>query len=619
MNNDIYVLGTHTSHNGSACLLKNGQIAVAIEKERLTRIKHHGKLDNEAIQYCLEAEGITLDQVDLIVQNDFLTDFEFGFDQPHGRRIFSEQPASKIKSISHHLAHAYSAIGLCPFEEFNIFITDSQGNSFDLCVDTNEQVILNENLKRFKDLGHLYYEKDSFYGYTNAECKTIAKDFSPVGKQDSVLPHPPTLHSIGGLYGKVASYCCGGSASSGKLMGLAPYGRPGAIQENMFRLEGGRVFVNYDWMKNHTLPVLSPKDFQNRFQYFADLALCMQKQTEAALLYVIEHRQNLQPGKNLCFAGGTALNCVANTRIANETSIENLFVVPAARDSGIALGCAFYGWLEVLKRPRVMHNGRVGLGRHYSNNKIQETLNSWKKNLKPQTEAAQKFITSLSSESNRIVDRDQMQHIFEFYYLSQLNYGTNPGTKPIQIKFEYYEEITTKAAQLLADGNYLGWFQGGSEFGPRALGHRSILADARNPKARNFINQQIKFREDFRPFAPAVLKEDAASYFRIGHNTPYMTFVDFIKPEWSAMLSSVVHEDGSCRVQTVTNDWNPLFYDLLKSFKQLTGIPILLNTSLNCKGMPIVESPLHALDFFSDCELDYLVIGNYLVSKQQDD
>ena len=192
-----------------------------------------------------------------------------------------------------------------------------------------------------------------------------------------------------------------------------------------------------------------------------------------------------------------------------------------------------------------------------------------------------------------------------------------PLLKSNPIKYKKSNNVAVDTAKLLSEGNVVGWFQDGSEFGPRSLGRRSILADPRNPDVRDFINAKIKFREDFRPFAPSVLKEDADIYFKMeGIESPYMIMVFDIREEWKEKIKSVVHENNTCRVQTVTPEWNKKYYDLLTEFKKETGISILLNTSFNRRGMPIVETPKDAIDFFFECSLDYLVLGDYIISKK---
>ncbi len=680
----IYILGTATSHDGSACLLKDGKIIVAIEKERITRNKHDGGNDTAAINYCLDAAGITLEDLSLVVQNDNFGDYRFGnTTYKKEARPFPENPPFPIVTISHHLAHAYSVIGTCPFDEFNILIVDGCGSPYDQCIDLD---CLIPDRNKIEIVPHLFCEKDSYYQYKDGRCTTLYKDFSEHGYLHRYPIYPEvTKHSIGGIYSGVSVYCFGDLSDPGKLMGLAPFGRPGEIEETIFELRDSRVFANYDWMLRYQQPAKNYVDFNRRFQHYADLAYNTQKELERALLYLVRERLDFAPCKNLGYAGGVALNAVANARILKETNIDNIYMEPAAGDNGLSLGCAFYGWLEVLKKERVKHDGNTCFGRSYSEPEIQQTLQQHHADLAPEKmeQVFDLFFEELNRDKNEnslvnaiiqfniegsgvyqlladkqltcvkgilgkpastfeIAAKDMYEIIFYPQYLEQYyqsgkirisdlklvkkvfsNYNFYQIAKKMpdlgsrsQLHFYHSEEVAAETARLLAEGKIVGWFQGGSEFGPRALGRRSILADPRNSEARDFINLHVKFREDFRPFAPSVLREDVSTYFQTDRESPYMILVDPVRPEWKEKISSVVHENNTCRIQTVTEDWNPKYYRLLQEFKKVAGISLLLNTSFNRKGMPIVETPKEALDFFFECALDYLVLGDYIVSKE---
>jgi carbamoyltransferase len=559
----IYVLGTGLSHDGSACLLKDGRICVAIEKERLTRLKHDGLNDSVAITYCLDAAGITYKDLSLVVQNANFGMLEHGNEWWYGPRLLTEDVP--VVTISHHLAHAYSAIGTSPFKDSAIMIIDGCGNSLDDCIDLDGCVIPEVPPSH---LSHLYFEKDSYYIFKDNKLSSVYKDHSPWGMSIKAYPlsPPTTMHSIGGLYLAASMYVFSGFEDPGKLMGLAPYGRPGVYDFEIFELRDGRVFVRYDWMNSFNKPCRNYEQFKKDFRYYADIAYWVQREIERAILYTIDARYEMAPSENLAYAGGVALNAVANRRIRMESKFKDLYIQPAAGDNGLAVGCAYYGWLEVLKRERVFHDGSMSLGKIYEEKAVNEAL------------AAQN------------------------------------GSVSYSVSDEYIKKI----AELLAEGKIVGWFQDGAEFGPRALGYRSILADPRRPEMRNFINSNIKYREDFRPFAPAVLAEDANIYFDCDYESPYMILIAQVKPEWSHVIPSVIHLDQSARIQTVTKSISPKFFELLCAFKALTGIPILLNTSFNKKGMPIVETPGQALDFFLNCDLDVLVIENHIIQKSSD-
>jgi carbamoyltransferase len=558
----IYVLGTGLSHDGSACLLKDGRICVAIEKERITRQKHDGMNDRDAVRYCLDAAGITIDDVSLIVQNANFGMLESGNDWWEGYRIIKD--SVPIVTISHHLAHAYSAVGTCPFAEAAVLVMDGCGNALDECMD-QDGALLPPDLPD-GEYRSLFFEKDSYYTFRDGKLITNYKDFSLWGMGNRQCPMYPnsTMHSIGGLYSGASIYVFNGFEDAGKLMGLAPYGRPGVYDFEIFDLRDSRVFVRYDWMKTFRKPCRMHEQFKEHFQYYADLAYWVQREVERAILYIVNARYKLAPCENLAYAGGVALNAVANRRILKESPFKRLYIQPAAGDNGLAVGCAYYGWMHVLGKERVRHNGSPFLGRSYT-----------------------------PAVSQAAVQRHGPQII-----------SSNTS------------DYVQRTAEMLADGKVVAWFQGGAEFGPRALGHRSILADPRRPEMRDFINSKIKFREDFRPFAPSVLLEDVPVYFDCSYESPYMILVAQVRPEWRSIIPSVVHEDQSARIQTVTAEVDPVYHELLWRFKRLTGISVLLNTSLNRRGMPIVETPEQAIEFFLGCQLDALVLDGCIVQKR---
>lgn len=686
----VYVLGTGLSHDGSACLLKDGKIVVAIEKERITRVKHDGMNDSIAIKYCLDAEGITLNDIDLVVQNANFGSFEFGNDFFSGKRFFGDTDIP-IVTISHHLAHAYNAIGTSPFKDTAVLVIDGCGSLADDCMDIGNSTVPQ---KMEESIKHLYAEKDSFYNYTDGKCVPLFKDFSPLGMIWKNYPmHPPTTqHSIGGMYYAASGYCFGNLNDAGKLMGLAPYGRPGIFKEEIFEMTNGRLFVKYDWMKTFKKPARNYEEFKNDFQYYADVAFWVQKEVEKAVMYVISQRSELTDSQNLSYTGGVALNAVANQFITKNSKFKNVYITPAAGDNGLAIGCAFYGWLEVLKKERVFHNGNSCFGRLYSDNEMGKAIRDFSENLNMNVSGIVKSFFEIMPKcvvaDNIKVVKSKLQFtitdcgIFSLYFKdgkcemkaepclkpevaftmqgktfidwmltppligdliknNVLKVEGNPaflqswfnfemiknkmksviadsGSAEEKISFKKEDDIVSAAAKLLADGKVIGWFQEGSEFGPRALGHRSILADPRRKDIQGFINAKIKFREDFRPFAPSVIREDVSKYFQYDGDSPYMIMVAQVQPEWKEKIPGVVHKNGSCRIQTVTADWNARYYDLLKKFEQQTGVGVLLNTSFNKRGMPIVETPEQALSLFHECAIDYLVIGDYLIAKDSE-
>ena len=696
----IYVLGTTTSHNGSACLLKNGEIVVAIEKERITRNKADGQNDNLAIQYCLDAEGIKLHDIDLIVQNDNFSDFKFGNNSLYGNRLINEFDQDKIITISHHLAHAYSAHGANSFKNYGVLVIDGCGSPFEQCTDLPSVGNITD-YKLLTALPHLFMEKDSFYKFEDNDIKTVYKDFSEWGFYGNYFGYPmhpnSTKHSIGGVYEAASRYCFGNMSDPGKLMGLAPYGRKDKFKEQIFEFKDGRIFVNYDWVINYRTPSSGYLEFKKNFQYYADIAHGIQLELERAVLYLVKERMKLIDSKNLCLAGGTALNAVANSLIIKNKLVDNLYIQPAASDNGLSIGCAYYGWLQYLKKPKIKTNGNTCFGRKYTSEEVEEAIQSTsiknditginlvicdffsklnrEKNLLNRVDSIIQFdienigsfqlkasdkivvkkdiigkptcvIKSTSEDFYKFINNPNLfesfvdQGVFNVSNHSELpiiraNYNLGADNilfgediyqiskslktiKENSLLYSKHIDIVSKTADLLSDGYIVGWFQDGSEFGPRSLGHRSILADPKNKLSRDFINSNIKFREDFRPFAPSVLKEDAETYFEmINQDSPYMIKVFDIKEEYRSELDCIVHKNNTCRVQTVTKDWNPKFHDLLEKFKTITGSSVLLNTSFNRRGMPIVETPQEAIDLFLKCSLDYLIIDNYLIGKKE--
>jgi len=557
----VYILGTGVSHDSSTCLMKDGRILVAIEKERLTRKKHDGGNDAAAIAYCLEAAGIRHADLALVVQNaNFGTPAPGWLDGP--RPLAGEVP---VVTISHHLAHAWGAFATSPFDEAAVLVIDGCGSSFDDCIDLEDAALLE---RPPEGLAHLWNEKDSYYRAGGTAVAPLVKDFSPWGQRNKRAPMHPntTLHSIGGVYAAASAYAFGGMDDAGKLMGLAPYGRAGKHDFPIFDLKDGRAFVRYDWMERFTRPARDHDDFKVHFQDHADMAWWVQREVERAILYVLKARAEAAPHRNLCYSGGVALNAVANRRIVTEGPFENVYIQPAAGDNGLAIGCAYYGWMKTLKRERVTHSGSVFLGRSYAPD--------------PRGEALKRY--------------------------GELVAMARPAS------------AIEAAADALAAGKVVGWYRGGAEFGPRALGDRSILADPRLPQVRDYINARVKFREDFRPFAPSVLAEEAAEYFELDGASPHMLLVAPVRPEWRARIPAVTHQDGSARIQTVTPRDNADYRALLEAFKARSGVGVLLNTSMNRRGMPIVETPEEALNFFVNSGMDVLVLEDLVVTKPAD-
>lgn len=566
MNKPIYILGTGLSHNGSAILLKDGKVCVGIEKERITRIKHDGGNDTVAIQYCLDAENITINDISLVVQCENFT--IPSRDRFKGKRIFAEQTNLEIINISHHLAHAYSAIGTSPFSECAVMVIDGCGSPLEqyLALNPEEKHNIAEH---FLTANEMLCEKDSFYFYNGKELKTIYKDFSPMtGTEKSALSLPTTQHSIGGFYAAVSHYVFGNMDDVGKLMGLAPYGKTGVFNMEAFYFENQNLYVSDDWKVFLNNPSQGYDYFKAHFSYYADVAKWAQEQVEKAILKCITNRYSLFSHPNLCYSGGVALNAVANAKLQDAKLAKNIYVEPAAADNGLALGCAYYGWLHHLKMPKIPHNDSTCFGKKYTEKDIKKTI-------------------------------QQEQH--DNFKISH---------------FQAEDELLKYCASNINLGKTIAWFHAESEFGPRALGRRSILAHPGIKGIKQHINSNIKFREDFRPFAPAVLEEKVSEYFEKGRNSPYMILVDKTREKFLETLKNTTHEDGSARVQTVNKQWNKRFYKLIEYFEKESGIAILLNTSLNRRGMPMVETPEQAIALFEETALDILVLEDFVIEKK---
>ena len=568
-----YVLGLNTyDHDVSACLLRDGAIAFAIAKERITREKHASGFYKEVIDYCLAAARITLDDIDLIVTNcyimpvpeledrlvysdapGFLPEYERG---DAARHPFYRAKSDKVKTISHHLAHAYSAFAVSPFEEGVVMIVDGVGSYASDVMESYPSTDAATPLAR---------ESESYYKFSGTKIECLKKVFMEPDRgflSDEFYNMP----GLGALYSRASTYIFGDWNKCGELMGLAPYGRHNEIKSQL-ELIDGKLHVPR-WTTDLNQPYIqdgSNWEKSPSMRHWEDLAWRIQDDTEKVLLARARWLRETTGAKNLTLAGGVALNCVANGRLARESGFENIWIQPATGDDGIAIGCAYYGWLEILKQRRnfVMEHSYVG--RTYSDQEIAAAL--------------QKFIIR------------------------------------VQIDAKRSDNICRDTAKLLADQRVIGWFQGGSEFGPRALGNRSLLGDPRKPEMKDILNSRVKHRQAFRPFAPIVLAERMKDIFEGEHDSPFMLMAKPVRPEWRDKIPAIVHVDGTARVQTVSEATNPMLYRLLKEFDALTGVPVLINTSFNIKGEPIVETPRDAVRCFLTTGVDHLILHDTVVSK----
>jgi len=569
-----YVLGLNTyDHDVSACLLRDGAIAFAIAKERITREKHASGFYKEVIDYCLEAEGITLDDVDLIVRNCYIlpvSEMEDrlvyqdmpGFLPEYERADVAKHPlyrshAAKVVTISHHLAHAYSAFAVSPFEEGVVMIVDGVGSYRSDVTEPFPAADMATPLAR---------ESESYYKFNGTKIECLKKVWMEPDRgflSDEFYNMP----GLGALYSRASTYIFGDWNKCGELMGLAPYGRHEQIKP-LLDIAGNELHVPR-WSAEFNQPYVMDSggkwEASPSMQHWEDLAWRVQDDTEKVLLARARWLRETTGAKNLCIAGGVALNCVANGRIAREAGFENVWIQPAAGDDGIAIGCAAYGQLEVLKQPRSFVMKQSYVGKSYADQDIEN--------------AAQKFWVRIQTTAVRS------------------------------------DNICRETAKLLADQKVIGWFQGGSEFGPRALGNRSLLADPRKAEMKDILNSRVKHRQPFRPFAPIVLVERAKEIFEGEEDSPFMLIAKRVRTEWRDKIPAIVHVDGTARVQTVSEDTNPVLYRLLKEFEALTGVPVLINTSFNVKGEPIVETPADAVVCFLTTGIDNLVLHDTLISK----
>jgi carbamoyltransferase len=570
----VYVLGINAyDHDVSACLLRDGEIAFAINKERITRKKHDTGFYQVAVDYCLAAEGISLDDVDLVVRNCYVLpveDLEIRMVSQDVPEVMDDKEriqaannplylatSDKVVTVSHHLAHAYSAFAACPFNEGVVMVVDGVGS---YSADVTENYPL-------ADVNPLARESESYYRFEGSRIETLKKIWlQPVrGFLSDEFYYMPGL---GALYSRVSSYIFADWNKCGEVMGLAPYGRPDAVKP-LLEIEDGELSVP-EWGVEFNKPWLMDREpgweLSPSMQHWKDMAWRLQDDTEKVLLERAIWLRQATGARNLCMAGGVALNCVANGRIAREAGFDNVWIQPAAGDDGIAIGCAYYGHLAILKNQRSFVMKHANLGVEYKDEDVQA--------------AASKRLVRLQTMNRRS------------------------------------KNICGETAKLLSAGHVLGWFQGRSEFGPRALGDRSIIADPRRGEMKDKLNARVKHRQAFRPFAPIVLAERANEIFEGDEESPFMLLVKRVRPQWRDKVPAIVHVDGTARVQTVRQGHNERLYRLLREFESITGVPVLLNTSFNVKGEPIVETPDDAIKCFLATGMDYLVLHDMLIAKR---
>jgi carbamoyltransferase len=589
-------------HDSAATLIIDGKIKCAAQEERFTRIKHDSNFPYNAIQFVLDYSNKKLSEIEAV--------------------IFYEKPFLKFER----LLESYIAFAPKGFKQFSaampIWLKEKlfqKKQLIDALTEIGEKKF--DSSKIFFSEHHMSHAASAFYPSPYNEAIILTADgvgewattTVAIGKKNKIdikkEIHFP--HSLGLLY-SAFTYYIGFKVNSGeyKLMGLAPYGEPkfeDIIKKNLIDIKkDGSFRLNQKYFNYATGLTMINKKFEKLFgreirnpnsdnleNFHMDIAASIQKVTEEIMITICKNLKQEYQIKNLCLAGGVALNCVANGKLVKEKIFDEIWIQPAAGDSGGSLGACFDYWYNKMENVRELKKESIDtmcgsyLGPEFSNSEIEEKL----------------------KESSAIYEKLENESLIKI------------------------------TAELLSKGNAIGWFQGRMEFGPRALGARSIIADPRSDQMQKNLNLKVKFRESFRPFAPSVLFEDVSEWFDLDQKSPYMLLVSKIKKNKIINMTpteemlfgieklnikrsdipAVTHVDYSSRVQTVHKDTNIMYYNLIKKFKELTGCPVLVNTSFNVRGEPIVNSPKDAFNCFMGTGLDYLIIGNFILDKKKQD
>jgi carbamoyltransferase len=590
-------------HDSAAALIDDGAIVAAVQEERFTRVKHDASFPANAISYCLEEAGLQLADIDYVV--------------------FYDKPFLKFERLLETYL-AYAPKGFKSFRMsmpiwlkeklFQKTMLRKEFQKFDADIDWENKLLFSEH--------HLSHAASAFYPSPYEEALVLTMDgvgewtttSAAIGRGNELKIHKEIFfpHSIGLLYSAI-TYYIGFKVNAGeyKVMGLAPYGEPVykdlMIEKLMDLKDDGSFRLNMDYFNYCTGLTMTNDKFSQLFgqpvrgredeqleQFHMDMAASVQAVTEEVVSRLVKSLIAETGIKNVCMAGGVALNCVANGKLIRDGIVKNLWVQPAAGDAGGALGAALLAYHYYQQQPRHVDDNKLDamqgsyLGPGFSQVEIEKRL-----------EASGAKFTALADE----------------------------------------EQMTEAAATLIAEEKVVGWCQGRMEFGPRSLGARSILGDPRSEKMQKIMNLKIKYRESFRPFAPSVLREDANRYFETDIDSPYMLLVDKLKPELCRTMSdeesslfgidklnvkrsdlpAITHVDYTARVQTVHQQTNPLFHKVISKFKEKTDCSAVINTSFNVRGEPPVCTPEDAFKCFMGTEMDALVIGNCILYKEQQD
>jgi carbamoyltransferase len=583
-------------HDAAAVLLRDGHLIAAAEEERFSRIKHDYGFPKQAIKFCLEQGGITGADLDYVVF------FEKPFRKldrilmttlqtyPKSWKVFRESmitwmldklwvgstlqaelgvPKSKVLFSEHHLSHAASAFLCSPFEEAAILTVDGVGEwvTATYGVGKGNQIKLNKQIEFPHSVGLLYSAFTAFLGFEVNEGEYKVMGMAPYGEPRYVDKVWKLIQqNRDGSFALDMDYFCFHHSTdqtySRKFVTL--FGDPRDTKLNFFTKGTGYPKYFGDKPSNY-------EELCRLNQHYADIAASIQKVTEELLIGMARNVHEQTGLKKLCIAGGVGLNSVANSRILRETPFEELYIQPAAGDGGGALGAALWAYNTLLGKPRNFSMDHAYWGRQNSDNEIGD------------------FLRANNIPYHQMNSDDQL-----------------------------YDRVVER----LTSGKVIGWSQGRFEWGPRALGSRSILADPRNEEMKDIVNSKIKFREPYRPFAPSVLAECAEKYFElpdaVKHSPArFMLYVVPVRPSEQHTLPAITHVDGTGRLQTVFREQSPRYYGLIERFGQATGVPVVLNTSFNLKGEPVVNTPANAFSTFSKSEMDTLVLENFVIEKSE--
>ncbi len=575
------ILGLNAYHgDASACLLIDGQIISATEEERIRRLKHWAGFPSEAIKFCLTDAGLSLADIDIItISRDPYANIGLKALQAIKNRL----SVSNIKDRVQNLRKAMN-------------LQDEFQKHFPEDYPKMKAKIVNVEHHRSHLASAFFvspYEESAILSIDGFGDFSSLMTATGKGNQFSVLNKVNYPHSMGVFYTAFTQYL--GFPHYGdeyKVMGLAPYGKPlykeqvrkvielksnGLFKLNLEYFNHTKKGVNMTWTDG--MPFVDSM-FSSKFmetfgpnrskdeelsQYHKDLASSVQAVTEEAIFHIAEHLRNKTKSENLCLAGGVGQNSVANGKIIANTGFKNLYIPPAAHDAGTSIGSALYYYHQILKNKRALISKTGYYGYQASKKEIEEVLNR-----------------------------------------------NNVSYKYFDDKEELIDIVTNK----IIDACVIGWYQGRAEFGPRALGHRSIIADPRRNDAKEILNLKIKRRESFRPFAPSILAEKVSEYFERNDDVPFMEKVFLIKPEKRQEIPAVTHVDGTGRLQSVDKNNEPTYHRLIERFYEKTGVPILLNTSFN-ENEPIVNTPQEALDCYLRTKMDVLVMDNFYISRSE--